>query len=30
MNLTRVEKIQRVVLLIAVIVVLLDVTYWRP
>ena len=30
MNLTRAEKIQRVVFLLAVIVVLLDVTYWRP
>ena len=27
--LTRVEKVQRIVLLIGVIVVLLDVLYWR-
>ena len=29
MMLSRVEKIQRVILLIGVIVVLLDVLYWR-
>jgi hypothetical protein len=29
MMLSRVEKIQRIVLLIGVIVVLLDVLYWR-
>ena len=28
--LTPAEKIERVVMLLAVIVVLLDVTYWRP
>ena len=30
MNLTTMEKIERVVLLLCVIVVLLDVTVWRP
>lgn len=30
MNLSRVEKVERVVFLLAVIVVLLDLTVWRP
>jgi hypothetical protein len=30
MNLTPVEKVERVVLLLCVIVVLLDVLVWRP
>ena len=30
MNLTRIEKIERVVFLLAVIVVMLDVLIWRP
>lgn len=29
MNLTRIEKVERVVLLVAIIVLLLDVLYWR-
>ena len=30
MNLTRIEKIERVVFLLGAIVLLLDLFYWRP
>lgn len=30
MNFTRIEKVERVVFLVAIIVLLLDVLYWRP
>lgn len=30
MNLTRVEKVERVVFLLAIIVILLDLFVWRP